>query len=378
MLFLWAKDIMNTEFKRWLADQNPGLKGISEKILENRRISAEEGLCLFSAPLGLLALLANARNEVLQGNQVFYVRNFHVEPTNTCAYHCLFCSYSGVAGLRDNWELSLAGIQEIIEQSDPGAVEIHITGGAHPRWKLEDYCQMLRLVRSLRPDIHIKAFSAVEIHHLHKTSGLPYGDVLNALKTAGLNALPGGGAEIFNPEIRNRICPEKANAEQWLEIHRTAHRMSLPSNATMLYGHIESYADRIDHMEKLRRLQDETGGFNAFIPLKFRNAFNKMSDVPEVSIVEDMKNYAVSRIFLDNFPHLKAYWPMLGKQSAGWALEFGVDDLDGTIQDSTKIYTMAGVEEKPVMSASEMQQMILHAGKIPVERDALYHPVEPG
>jgi aminodeoxyfutalosine synthase len=195
------------------------------------------------------------------------------------------------------------------------------------------------------------------------------------LKDEGLNSLPGGGAEIFAPSIREQICPEKANAEEWLSIHRTAHQLGIPSNATMLYGHMESYADRIDHMERLRTLQDETHGFNAFIPLKFRNADNKMSQLPEVCLLEDLKNYAVSRLFLDNFSHLKAYWPMLGKQSAALALDFGVDDLDGTIQDSTKIYTMAGVEEKPVMTAEAMQALIKEAGKIPVERDALYQPV---
>jgi len=358
-----------------LLKQDPALHGIANRVLHHERISVTEGLQLFSAPLGLLAFLASFRNNHLQGKQVFYVRNFHIEPTNTCAYHCLFCSYSGVAGLRESWEHPPEVIQQMVEQSDPKAVEIHITGGAHPRWRLEDYCRMIEMVRLLRPSIHIKAFSAVEIHHMHLTSGKSYGEVLTALKLAGLNSLPGGGAEIFAGEIREKICPEKANADQWLGVHRSAHGIGLPSNATMLYGHIETYAHRIDHLERLRSLQDETHGFNAFIPLKFRNTNNNMSDLPEVSVVEDMKNYAVSRIFLDNFPHLKAYWPMLGKQSAGLSLEFGVDDLDGTIQDSTKIYTMAGVDETPSLSSAEMQHLIKQAGKVPVERDALYRPV---
>lgn len=345
------------------------------KVLQNQRLRADEGIHLYDAPLGLLAWLADFRNERLQERKVYFVRNFHLEPTNICAYQCLFCSYSGVAGVRESWELTAEQLQHQLETSDPQAVEIHITGGAHPRWQLSDYLHLLTMVRSQRPAIHIKAFSAVEIHHLHQTSGLSYAGILKAFREAGLNSLPGGGAEIFDPEIRRQICPAKATAEEWLSVHRTAHQLGIPSNATMLYGHLETIEQRIRHMEALRILQDETNGFNAFIPLKFRNANNKMSHLPEVPVVDDLRTYAISRIFLDNIPHLKAYWPMLGKESAALALEFGVDDLDGTIQDSTRIYSLAGVRESAAMTAGEMRDLISQSGRIPVERDALYREI---
>jgi aminodeoxyfutalosine synthase len=346
---------------------------LEEKIIRGERLNVSEGIELYKLPLSRLSWLSDIVRGKRNGKRVYFVRNFHIEPTNTCAYHCLFCSYSGVAGLRESWELTADQIRRLAEEGDPSATEIHITGGAHPQWGIEEYCNILRAVREVRPNIHIKAFSAVEIHHLHSISDLSYSEILQRLLQAGLNSLPGGGAEIFDSDIRLQICPEKANAEEWLEVHRTAHRMGIPSNATMLYGHIETYRHRIMHMEQLRMLQDETSGFNAFIPLKFRKANNKMSDISEVSLMEDLRNYAVARIFLDNIPHLKAYWPMLGKQAALFSLLFGVDDLDGTIQDSTKIYTMAGIDEKPVMTAEEMCTLIEQAGKEPCERDALYH-----
>lgn len=354
---------------------HPEVQALAAKVMLQQRLTPEEGLQLFSLSAGVLADLASGVAQRLHHNKVYYVRNFHVEPTNTCAYHCLFCSYSGVAGLREAWTHSPEEMQALVKAADTKAQEIHITGGAHPQWTIDDYAAILRMVRGIRPHIHIKAFSAVEIHHLHLTSGKSYKEILQYLKDEGLNSLPGGGAEIFASAIRKQICPEKANAEEWLAIHRTAHQLGIPSNATMLYGHLESYADRIDHMERLRTLQDETHGFNAFIPLKFRNTDNMMSALPEVCLLEDLKNYAVSRLYLDNFSHLKAYWPMLGKQSAALALNFGVDDMDGTIQDSTKIYTMAGVDEKPLMTAETMQALIKEAGKVPVERDAVYRPV---
>ena len=370
--------MINTAFMETLADGQAKEWGpIARKVLRSERIGPEEGLQLYSAPLGLLAWLAEFQNERQQQRKVYYIRTFHLEPTNTCAYHCRFCSYSGVDGVRESWELTEADIRQQIEGADPQAAEIHITGGAHPHWRLADYVRLLKQVRSLRPAIHIKAFSAVEIHHLHLRSGRSYSDILTSLQAAGLDSLPGGGAEIFDPDVRNQICPEKANAEQWLAVHHAAHQLGIPSNATMLYGHIESYEHRIHHMQALRTLQDETHGFNAFIPLKFRSANNKMSQLGEVAVVEDLRNYALGRIYLDNFPHLKAYWPMLGKETAALALEFGVDDLDGTIQDSTKIYSMAGVEERPRMTAEQMVQLIRRSGKIPVERDAYYAQIQP-
>jgi aminodeoxyfutalosine synthase len=347
---------------------------IADKVLSGKRISPEEGLLLYQkAPIGILSFLAEGICKKLNGDKVYFIRNFHIEPTNICAYHCRFCSYSQKSNEDGSWELSNEEINQRLVESDPLASEIHITGGAHPDKNIDYYLALIKTVRLLRPNIHIKAFSAVEIHHMHKTSSDSYEKILKSLIDTGLDSLPGGGAEIFDPKIREQICPEKANAENWLGIHETAHQLGIHTNATMLYGHIENYFHRIDHMEKLRTLQDKTKGFQAFIPLKFRNRNNRMSDIPETTLIEDLRNYAVSRIFLDNFPHVKVYWPMLGKKNAQLSLFFGVDDLDGTIQDSTQIYTLAGSKEKPSLSASEITELITQTGKETVERDAHYN-----
>src|SRR5690606_1103211 len=251
--------------------------------------------------------------------------------------------------------------------------EVHIVGGVHPKMNLEFFCELLTDIKSHRPELHIKGFTAVELDYMFKKAKLTVKEGLTKMKNAGLQSLPGGGAEIFAPKVRNEICADKVDGKGWLEIHKTAHELGMPTNATMLYGHIESYEDRIDHMNQLRQLQDQTGGFNCFIPLKFRNQNNDMSHIDEVTHVEDMRLYAISRLFMDNFKNLKAYWPMLGRQSAQLSLEFGVNDLDGTIDDSTKIYSMAGSEEQnPSLTTEELCQMIKSVGRIPVERDTLY------
>jgi aminodeoxyfutalosine synthase len=242
---------------------------------------------------------------------------------------------------------------------------------------LEFFCELISKIKAHRPELHIKGFTAVELDYMFRKAKLPVEEGMQKLKEAGLQSLPGGGAEIFHPEVRERICADKVNAEGWLQIHKTAHKLGMHSNATMLYGHIENYAHRIDHMSRLRSLQDETGGFNCFIPLKFRNMNNDMSNVPEVSVIEDMRLYAISRIFMDNFRNLKAYWPMLGRQSAQLTLSFGVNDLDGTIDDTTKIYSMAGSEEQaPSMSTEELCDLITAVGKVPVERDTVYNELK--
>jgi aminodeoxyfutalosine synthase len=257
---------------------------------------------------------------------------------------------------------------------DPQAVELHITGAVHPERDIHYYGNLLRRIRSARPTLHLKAYSAVELDYMFEKSGMTIREGLEYLRSCGLDSIPGGGAEIFDETIRQQICGMKSNADTWLLIHETAHTLGIPSNATMLYGHYEDLSHRISHLERLRQLQDRTGGFNAFIPLKFRNGNNEMSDVQEVSVVEDMKMYAIARIYLDNFPHLKAYWPAVGMKLARIALAFGVDDLDGTINDSTKIYSLAGAEEQnPVMTVSAMRALITEAGRTPVERDSLYN-----
>lgn len=236
---------------------------------------------------------------------------------------------------------------------------------------------MLSKIKSHRPDLHIKAFTAVELDYMFRKAKMSVAEGVAFLKDKGMDSIPGGGAEIFDEEVRNKICPDKANADRWLEIHKAVHHAGLRSNATILYGHIENYQHRIDHMRRLRDLQDSTGGFQTFIPLKFRNKENDMSDIPEVTLIEDLKMYAISRIYLDNFDHIKAYWPMIGRSTAQLTQSFGVDDLDGTIDDSTKIYTMAGSEEQvPVLSTNQLVELIRQSERIPVERDTLYNVVQ--
>lgn len=353
------------------------LRQISHKILEGIRLVPEEGLALFQlGDLPLLGTLANLVRQRTNGDKTFFNRNFHIEPTNVCVYNCQFCSYSRAYKNReDGWELSLEDMMDMVRRHDDQPItEVHIVGGVHPRLNLDFFCELLRQIKAHRPELHIKGFTAVELDYMFRKAKLSVPEGLKKLKEAGLQSMPGGGAEIFHPDIRRQICDDKVDAEGWLQIHREAHRLGLPTNATMLYGHVESYVHRIDHMERLRRLQDETQGFNAFIPLKFRNSNNDMEQVPESSIVEDLKMYAVARLYLDNIPHLKAYWAMLGRQTTQLTLAYGVDDVDGTIDDSTKIYSMAGAEEQhPSMSTEDLVRMIQRSGRRPIERDTVYH-----
>jgi aminodeoxyfutalosine synthase len=357
----------------------PSFEGIEEKVRQSQRITDEECLFLFeNASPGFAGRLANKVRERLHGRRTYYNRNFHIEPTNVCVFSCHFCSYSRLYAKREEgWELSKQQMLDIVKSYDGKPVtEVHIVGGVHPKMNLEYFADLLRSIKNHRPDLHIKGFTAVELDYMFRKAKLTVKEGLAYLKQAGLDSIPGGGAEIFDESIRQKICADKVNADGWLEIHETAHSLGMHSNATMLYGHIESYAHRVDHMRRLRELQDRTGGFNTFIPLKFRNRDNDMSHVPEVSLVEDMKMYSVARLYLDNFPHIKAYWPMLGRQNAQLSLSFGVDDIDGTIDDSTKIYSMAGSEEQsPVMTSQEIQDLIRQAGMEPVERDTLYNVI---
>ena len=249
-----------------------------------------------------------------------------------------------------------------------------MVGGVHPKRGLEYYENLIQKIRNRRPELFIKAFTAVELDYMFRKSAVSVEEGLRRLKMAGLDAIPGGGAEIFDEELRRKICPDKTDGATWLAIHESAHQLGIPTNATMLYGHLESYEQRIDHMERIRSLQQRSGGFQVFIPLKYRKENNSMTEIGEVSAIEDLKNYAVCRIFLDNIPHIKAYWPMIGREMASLALSFGVDDLDGTIEDTTRIYSMAGADDQnPAMSAAELSHLILQAGFTPVERDTLYN-----
>ena len=356
------------------------LKRIAEKVIQGERLSDEEGLLLFEkAELAFVGALANLVRERLHGNTTYFNRNFHIEPTNLCVFSCNFCSYSKIyAHKEEGWELSIDQMLDMVKKYDGIPVtEVHIVGGVHPKMDLSFFAQLLKAIKEHRSDLHIKAFTAVEYDYMFRKAKVSVEEGLRFLIQNGLNSIPGGGAEIFHPEIREQICADKVNAKGWLDIHETAHRLGIHSNATMLYGHIEQYHHRIDHMRQLRDLQDRTGGFQTFIPLKFRNFDNDMSHVPETSIIEDMKMYAVARLYLDNFPHLKAYWPMLGRQNAQMSLSFGVNDIDGTIDDTTKIYSMAGSEEQnPTMTTEELVALIRQVNRTPVERDTLYKVIK--
>lgn len=353
------------------------LKEIAKKILSAQRISPEEGLVLYNkGELGFVGMLANYIREKKHGAAVYFNRNFHIEPTNTCVFDCKFCSYSRLVKQKeDSWELSEEDILNTVRKYEGQPVtEVHIVGGVHPRMGLAYFANLIAKIKELRPDLHVKAFTAVELEYMFRKAKMSFKEGLSYFKERGLNSLPGGGAEIFDEEIRKTICEDKCSSKEWLEIHETAHRLGIPSNATMLYGHIEKFEHRVDHMNRLRGLQDKTGGFNTFIPLKFRNKDNQMSHINESGVVEDLRNYAIARIYLDNIPHLKSYWPMIGRATAQLSLNYGVDDIDGTIDDSTKIYTMAGSEEQtPAMNTAQLVELIKQINRRPVERDTLYN-----
>jgi aminodeoxyfutalosine synthase len=356
------------------------LEAIAEKIKNKERITDADGLLLFEkGTLPFVGSLANSIREELHGDTTYFNRNFHIEPTNVCVFSCNFCSYSRLYAHRDEgWELTMQQMLDIVKSYDEKPVtEVHIVGGVHPKMNLEFFAELLKKIKEHRPSLHIKGFTAVELDYMFRKAKLSVREGLEYLHKAGLDSLPGGGAEIFHPEIREQICADKVDANGWLNIHETAHQLGMHSNATLLYGHIEKYHHRIDHMRRLRELQDRTKGFNTFIPLKFRNKDNDMSKVPESSLVEDMKMYAISRIYLDNFPHIKAYWPMLGRQNAQLSLSFGVNDIDGTIDDTTKIYSMAGSEEQnPSMNTGQLVTLIKQARRRPVERGTLYNVIQ--
>ncbi len=356
------------------------LRNIAQKVASAERITEEEGLLLYEkGELAFLGALANFIKEKKHGDKVFFNRNFHIEPTNLCVYSCRFCSYSRLIKQREEgWELSMDEMLDIVKKYDNQPVtEVHIVGGVLPQYDLSFYLDFFKKIKLHRPGLHVKALTPVEYHYIFKKAKVSYRDGMRMVKESGVDSLPGGGAEIFHPEIRKIIANDKCTGEQWLEIHEIWHELGMRSNATMLYGHIETFSHRIHHMDALRKLQDKTGGFQTFIPLKFRNQDNEMSHLPENTVLEDLRNYAISRIYLDNFDHVKAYWPMIGRETAQIALSFGVDDLDGTIDDTTKIYSMAGSEEQnPSLTTEELVNVIRKVGREPIERDTLYNVIK--
>ncbi len=363
-----------------IAQMANGLQPIVQKVIHEERITEEEGMILYTeAPLSLLGTLANAIREDKNGNKTFFNKNIHIEPTNICVFDCKFCAYSiKISKKEDAWEFTINEmVDKLKEYEGKEITEVHLVGGVHPKMGLHYFIELIEKIKEIRPDIHVKAFTAVELEYMCRKAKVSYKEGLEMLKDAGQDSLPGGGAEIFAKDVRNEICKDKCSAEQWLEIHETAHRLGMPSNATILYGHIEKPEHIVDHMSRLRSLQDKTGGFNTFIPLKYRNGNNQMSHIKEVSVVEDMRLYAFARIFMDNFNHLKAYWPMIGKKTTQNLLAFGVDDIDGTIDDTTKIYSMAGVEDQnPTMSTEEIVALIKAVNRTPIERDTVYNTIK--
>lgn len=352
------------------------LKAIARKVIDGERLTFDEGVTLYRTNnLAYLAMLATHCKQRVSGNKVYFNRNFHIEPTNICVYACKFCSYRRSPHEQGVWDYSIDDMLAMCRKYEgKGITEVHIVGGVHPSRDVHFFGKLIQEIKKILPQVHVKAFTAVELDYMIRKAGYTLTEGLQKLKEYGLDSIPGGGAEIFDETIRKQICGQKSSSQLWLDVHEAAHRLGIPSNATILYGHIEGYEHRIDHLSRLRDLQDRTNGFNAFIPLKYKNANNSMQAIGEVSTLEVLKNFAVTRIFLDNVPHLKAYWPMLGKSTAQLALTYGADDIDGTIDDTTKIYSMAGSEEtRPSMDTNGMVTMIHAAGFIPVERDSVYN-----
>lgn len=352
---------------------------IADKVFNQERLSCEDALMLYEkADLNFVGILANYVKMTKFGNRVFFNKNIHVEPSNVCVHKCKFCSYYREEKSEGSWEYTIEEIANKLQTIPKDALtEVHVVGGCHPTRKIDYYCNLLLTIKQILPQVYIKAFTAVEIEYMAKLNNLTTLEVLSKLKKAGLDAMPGGGAEIFDEKLRAEICPSKTASKDWLDIHRQAHQLGIETNCTILYGHRETYEHRVDHLNRLRLLQDETHGFNAFIPLKYKKENNVLGIERELPWTEDLKNFSISRLFLDNIPHIKVYWPMLGKNFSQITLDYGVDDFDGTINDSTKIYSMAGsVEKKPILTKEEMITLIKESNKIPVERDTMYNVIK--
>ena len=352
------------------------LAAIREKVEADQRLSFDDGLFLDeSADLFTLGELANLVRERKNGRFTYYNVNTHLNPTNVCVYRCTFCAFRADLKSPKGYVMTDEQILERAAEAERrGATEMHIVGGLHHQLPYEWYLNVVRIIHRAHPRLHLKAYTAVEWDWFARLTGRPTRDLLSEFKEAGLGSLPGGGAEIFHPEVRDKICEHKADAAEWLRIHREAHELGLRSNATMLYGHIEQSRHRIDHLCRLRQLQDETGGFQTFIPLAFHPDHTGLSHIPKPSSLMDLRTMAVSRLMLDNFPHIKAYWVMLGIKTAQVALSFGADDLDGTVVHE-KIYHDAGSDSPQELSVAEIRRLIEEAGRIPIERDTLYHEV---
>lgn len=356
--------------------KNAGLGDILEKVQNGERLSFADGIRLFESP-DLLAIgyLANIVRERKNGNNTYFIYNQHINYSNICTNLCKFCAFGKDRDSDLAYEMSVEDVRgKVRERLSEPITEIHMVGGIHPDLPYSYYTDVLKVIKEERPDVHIQAFTCVEIAHLAEISGLGYAGVLEDLKKAGLGSIPGGGAEVFSSRIRELTCEKKLSGSDWLEVAKTAHKLDLHTNATMLYGHIESLEERVEHLDMLRRAQDETGGFLAFIPLAFHPKNTELSSLSRTSGVDDLKMIAVARCFLDNFPHIKAYWVMIGQKVSQIGLSFGADDVDGTVKEEI-ITHMAGAETEQAMSREQLLRLIREAGRIPIERDTLYNVI---
>ncbi len=354
--------------------QDAGLGDIRDRVIAGERLDAADGLALITnQDVMAVGALANAVRERRHGDLTWFNRNQHVNATNVCEASCTFCSFARLkTGDAAAYTMTLdEAVGRVRALKGQFVTEVHIVNGLNPDLPFAYYTSLLSAIKTERPDIHIKGFTAVEIHYFAVKFNLSYTEVLTELRAAGLDSLPGGGAEIFAPRARKKLCPDKVDAEGWIEVHRTAHGLGMRTNCTMLYGTIERLDERIDHLIRLRALQDETSGFQTFIPLKFHNENNRLSKLSEPTDIDTLRTYATARLMLDNFAHIKAYWPMLGVQMAQLLLAFGVDDLDGTVREE-RIYHMAGARTPQELTRAELIALIRRAGRVPVERDTLY------
>ncbi len=354
-----------------------GLGNILEKVEAGERLSIDDGLTLYKSDNILeLGYLANIVRNRLNGDNTYFIYNQHLNYSNICTNLCKFCAFGKEKGSDLAYEMSVEEVKEKIRSRlDEPITEIHMVGGIHPELPFEYYLEVLRGIKEVRPEVHVQAFTCVEIAHLAERANKSIEKTLNILIDAGLGSIPGGGAEVFSPRIREITCEKKLSGEKWLEIAKTAHRIGLNTNATMLYGHIESLEERLEHLDALRNAQDETNGFLAFIPLSFHPKNTEMSNLSRTTGIDDLKNIAVSRLFLDNFPHIKAYWVMVGPQLAQIALSFGADDMDGTVKEEV-ITHMAGAETDQAIGSNTLVKLIREAGRKPIERDTLYNIIQ--
>ena len=367
---------MITRLQKQILETNR-LMDIYEKISSEKRLTEEDALNLYRVrDLNVLGFLANIVREQKNGNKAYYILNRHLNYSNICILSCQFCSFAKKKRDAEAYEFTIEEMVEKVTMSlSLGITEIHIVGGLHPTWKFDHYEKLLKALKAIDPQLHLKAFTAIEILHLAWVGKMDIKGTLERLHAAGLDSLPGGGAEVFSERVRDQICRGKETAREWLDVHRTWHEMGGRSTCTMLYGHVETIEERVDHLKQLRALQDETGGFTAFIPLPFHNENNQLSHIPEPTGFENLRNLAIGRLYFDNFDHIKCYWINHGLKLAQVSLSYGVDDLDGTVVEE-KIYHMAGAKTPQEQTADELVKAIRETGREPIQRDSFYHPIE--